>query len=76
MPSKKTKKRRLDGRAPAYNEDLGMQGIKTSIGDKEKSLTILERPLADDEEQRRLQRVVRKRTNPSVVHDFTFASWL
>jgi hypothetical protein len=74
MPSKKTKKRRLDGAAPAYKEDLGMQGIKTSVGDKDKSLTIHERPLADDEEQRRLQRVVR--TNPSVVYDIMFASSL
>lgn len=69
MPSKKTKKRRLDGAALAYKQDLGMQGIKTSIGDKDKSLTILERPLADDEEQRRLQRVVR--TNPSVLLSMT-----
>ena len=74
MPSKKPKKRRLDSAALAYKEDLGLQGIKTSVGDKGKSLTIHERPFADDEEQRRLQRMVR--TNPSVVYDFMFASSL
>jgi hypothetical protein len=81
MPSKKTKKSRpgLDGAAIAYKEDLGMQGIKTSVGNKDKNkfLTILERPLANDEEQRRLQRVVRTNISisiSSVVYDLMSAS--
>lgn len=78
MPSKKIKKKRhFENIASAYNEDLGLQGVKKKSA--KKTGTVIQPsnfhlPLTEEEEHRRHQRMVRptRIAAPRILHVYEF----